>query len=355
MQRRDRVGGRAEEDDAHERGARQRQQPCRTADLRRPTPSARGRAARRERLLALVGVEPVEEQDAVEVVDLVLEHARRGARRPRSRSRCRRGRHPGGDELGPDDLEVQTGTERQPSSYTHSPVDSTISGLTQTCGPSPSRRRRSAAARRPAVRRARRPTASYIVSYIVVDERGEVAVDVVDLLGALLAAPGRRRGGRGTWPSGWRGYRRPRESCPAIGVLRGSGAARRGQTRSGSTSTRNRPSARAGERSTRPARRRGVGRRRCTSAAPMARPVGPNTWTPSTAAARSHATSRPLVPRRLGQPTEGRKAEEPPARARRRPDRHVGHASGCDDLVVGDPRLHEHRRSRAVHRRDEPL
>ena len=56
---------------------------------RRPPPSSRrerpevGAAQLAQRLLALVGLEPVEEQDAVEVVDLVLEHPAQAARRPR--------------------------------------------------------------------------------------------------------------------------------------------------------------------------------------------------------------------------------------------------------------------------------
>ncbi len=71
----DGVGRRAEEDEAHASAQRPRSE---TPDPRVAAGRSRGRArgrSSRSAALALVGLEPVEQQHAVEVVDLVLEHA----------------------------------------------------------------------------------------------------------------------------------------------------------------------------------------------------------------------------------------------------------------------------------------
>ena len=89
--------------------------------------------------LALVLVELLEQQGAVEVVELVLEQPGRPARRPRWRPRCRRGRSPvRWTSLGRTIGKYRPGIDRQPSSYSHSPRDSAMTGLTMTLGPSSS-------------------------------------------------------------------------------------------------------------------------------------------------------------------------------------------------------------------------
>ena len=90
-----------------------------------------------ERLLALVLVQSLDEQDAVEVVELVLEHTALelggldGDLVP-SRSRPTRC-----TALGRTISQLSPGTDRQPSSKTHSPSLSTIRGLMTVRAPSP--------------------------------------------------------------------------------------------------------------------------------------------------------------------------------------------------------------------------
>ena len=81
------------------------------------------------------GLHPVEHQHAVQVVELVLEQPPGELARLRSRSCCRRGRdHASAPRSGRSISTYRPGMLRQPSSYTHSPRLSTISGLMMTIG-----------------------------------------------------------------------------------------------------------------------------------------------------------------------------------------------------------------------------
>ena len=91
-QRRDRVGRRAEVDDAHGADVLRRHRACvRPPGVGTPIPCSRSSRIARLRCVAL---EAVEHEHAVEVVDLVQEHPAEQLVALRSRPRCRRGRGP---------------------------------------------------------------------------------------------------------------------------------------------------------------------------------------------------------------------------------------------------------------------
>ena len=136
-QRRHRVGGRAEEDEAHGVGALEAGGRGRCAVRRGAVAAARrSRCAQlAQRLAADVGLEPVEEQHAVEVVDLVLDHAGEQVVAFEHDLVAVEVEAAHRDALGPHDLEAEarapTGSPRRRPTR---PWRSTISGLMTTPG-----------------------------------------------------------------------------------------------------------------------------------------------------------------------------------------------------------------------------
>ena len=142
-----------------------------------------------ERLLPSVGIEPLEEEDAVEVVELVLEaHGRRTRRLDLHLVAVEVDPPHEHTDFGRTISHARPGTDRHPSSKTHSPSDSSIVGFSTARAPSPSLQVVDEQPLLDTDLRGRQPDTRPVVhrDRHVVDESDEGGVDVGDVLRRLL-------------------------------------------------------------------------------------------------------------------------------------------------------------------------
>src|SRR5262245_39866476 len=265
-------------------------------------------AERPQRALALVRLEAVEQQHAVEVVDLVLEQPGEDLVgfdlelvpvQPDAAQR---------DHLGPDDLEVHARHRQAPLVVGPLPgggddlgVDDRVRAFAHVVGEDPPLH---------ADLRSGQADAHGLVHRLVhgLGQRGEAAVDVLDLAGALLqhGIPEQANRGRSQSPTllavassgfaatvGKAAVAATEGTSEVLRRRRSVADQRRGHTRSGSTSMRRRPRSRAGVRSiSEKASDSTSVEGDCTSArAEDPVPTGPSTRSARTARIVAHATS----------------------------------------------------------------